>query len=951
MKCPYCGQENSDTYKFCRHCGQKRPDTPGTQQGSATPAAPTQKAEQPQEQWSTATSGGSLSAPPILPTMHAAPDDYTQQTPFQEQPVPSTVRVDLEAVRTAMPGQYSGAPLPAATPVSKRIRRPGLVIGALVASVMLVILAVAAAIILLKPETFRSAVILLHGKNMVIGLLQADGAANLYLLEEGQAVDEGTLLAEAVEEANGYFYVSNRSQPNTLLSKDYQNFAGFIPGSKHLFFWHLAGDEIVLEHFLIGDSSPGKILNTQADSLSGIISDKGNMFLGIRSDQAGSLCYASLESETAKQLGEGNECLASRDGSTTLILNTEDGKLSLKAMTVTDNEEVELLNGEEGAIDARLSGDGALVAYVDTSDNRHQVVLLDAKTGDELERSEQVDKIISLEFAPRGDNLYFIADDNNGEQQLFVLNQDGSKQVATAKTIQAQFSQGQRSGEYLIYLSAAAALEEGDQPTLFSYKVSDETDEKTLSAEGLNYTLLESPERILFKEETGTEITLHSAPVSGKDQLTLFQADGDQLAYIQHVPGENKIFLLLSKPDNLNSLYVTSLDKEDGYFLLKDYSQIKLLSQSLDGKKLAFLGRKGQEDIFGVYVVDLDKDGKDDDEQSADPVLLDDNLLDAYNAIFSTNNKELYYTVKTGENASDVQVRRAAADGEGSPADEYQNAFLADAQWSAVEPFETLAWEEEITVSEAISCSSAGKIPVDLGVGNEVQDILVSGQMNCYSFQPSSEAAIHKVYSIAVDSMVTMDPVLRVIAADGTVLGENDDSGPGRDPLLTVTPTLTSTLTIEVWAKEQQGGDYQIRLSEGTPDLDFANATILPLGERLRGAITPDSAFTLSSPNLENDTPTYGQIYAITGKAGETIKIEVFARSVGSQLTPQVQVFDPNQSLLKEDDIIVTGNQDYAYLYTLKSDGRFYIFVKDNQNRYGSEDKFFFEIAWNIASP
>ena len=929
MKCPFCGQENSDNYKFCRFCGQKRP---ADSQSQVPPILPTMKATEPPAQAPAIPPTMKAAEPqgsnqPIQPTMRAVPGEFPSDVPrevvppFGQVPYPApqqtyampTSSTDYSEIPQYIPKE--GIPTPIAAPKGKATRRPGLVIAILVGILLIIVIAGAVAVILLKPEL----VPFLRGKNLVVGLPLSDGSANLYLLEEGQETENGTLLVENAILADGRFYAASKGKPDFRLDKDNFNLAGFVPSSNIIYFWHLNGDEIALNRIAVGEENSDELFTGQADWLSGVMINRGKNVVIEQATPDSTLCYVSKDGEAADALGEGDQCLVSSDGSSILTWKIIDDKLTLQGVTIADEEVVELLKDQQGVNELRISGNGALAAFIDTLEDHARVVLLDARNGDELKKSGEADKISNLEFAPYGEILFYTTEGEDGNQKIFVLDKDDSQEVDTAPTIQAQFS---RDGDYLVYLR----VEEGAQPVLISYKVSDDTRETIRSSESLEFTVLEYPSRVIIKEGNGENLKVLSVPVSGKDPMELYKGDGYELSESRLLPGEKTLFLLLRNLDGLDSLYVTSIDKEDGYFILQNYRYLKLLTCSSNNKKLVFLGRKGTDDLLGLYSINLEED--------ANPLILDNDIQDVLNAVFARDDKYVYYTVKNGENPEEVEVRKVEVTEDGAPAAEYENAFLADAQWGALEPFQSLIWGEAAVESKVQACSSEA----DLSVGSIASGSLMSNKKSCYSFQPGA----YQVYSIGVDSLVEIDPLLRVVDSDGNVVGEDDDSGPGNDPILVISPTITSTLTLEVWAKSEQEGDYQIRIIEGKFEPAFAQATFLPLGQRLRDTITPESAFT----TLTFSQPTYGRIYAITGKSGETIRIDVFARSIGSQVTPKVQVFDPYQVLLKEEDILVTGNQDYSFLYTLNADGRFYILVKDELNRYGSEDKFFYEIIW-----
>ena len=120
----------------------------------------------------------------------------------------------------------------------------------------------------------------------------------------------------------------------------------------------------------------------------------------------------------------------------------------------------------------------------------------------------------------------------------------------------------------------------------------------------------------------------------------------------------------------------------------------------------------------------------------------------------------------------------------------------------------------------------------------------------------------------------------------------------------------------------------------------FANPTFLPANTRLRGVITEADYFYNETLSFTN----YGHAYYFDGTSGQTIQIDVFADSLGSEIDPIVYLFDSNGVYLVSDD---DGGIDYdsQLVYTLPSSGRYYVIVANLRGAYGTSSTHFYDFC------
>ena len=560
-----------------------------------------------------------------------------------------------------------------------------------------------------------------------------------------------------------------------------------------------------------------------------------------------------------------------------LVPEVENEQLNMSLITTADGEDTSLLDGETGSSTVRISWNGEQAAYLEQQEDQWRVILLDVVEEETIAESELHTQIINYEFAPWGDGLFYIAEDNEGNQQLFVLKEEEFQEVDTAASMDARFN---NSGSQVVYLAG----DDDGNLSLSSYNIKDEEKEKITSAKDLAFAVLESPERILYREQDGTRLTLSSADVEGLDSLTLFDESDLELVNSLWEPGENTLFVLLRNTDGRISLFVSPFDKEEGYFLVEDWFEFNLLNISPNKKQVVFSGREQEADRLAIHAIDL--------EDGADAVELDDQLEAVTTAVFTSNSKEVLYTARTGTEPNQVEIRSVVTDGEDSAYIEYEEAYLVGVQWSPMNPFLSIPWRSTSGVSESIvSPEILCTRTIALSVGSAQMDNIGSGEKLCFTF-PTEEA---KTYHVRVESIADLDPVLKILDEKNDVLVEDDDSGAGLDPVANFTAQSAGTYTIQVVEKEDKTGDLRVTVREGQSDNSFDNAIPLSFDTTTRGAITDVNPVYIQS----YDYRTYGNLYYFDGVAGQSIRIDVAAHSLGSELVPRVLVFDPNQAALR----------------------------------------------------
>lgn len=163
-----------------------------------------------------------------------------------------------------------------------------------------------------------------------------------------------------------------------------------------------------------------------------------------------------------------------------------------------------------------------------------------------------------------------------------------------------------------------------------------------------------------------------------------------------------------------------------------------------------------------------------------------------------------------------------------------------------------------------------------------------------------------------------LDPYLRLLDENGTVLEENDDfdSNAGRDSLIDnfILPVTGSYTIVATRFDEERGirqGDFELALTTGTYVDPPSTDEILPIeyDATLTGEITDEA---------------YVRYHRFEGRAGDVISVEMLSES--NLLDPLLILLDPNGATLIENDDDPDRNLDSLISgFTLPEDGSYLI--------------------------
>lgn len=807
-----------------------------------------------------------------------------------------------------IPGQSPVGPFPGGPPHKPAKRGPKLfnnnallLGGASIGLLLVVILAVVAVNWFLDSGA--------GGNRLLLAFPDRGGENDLYLLRLEQTKDEGTLIAEDVRAALGYFWVSEA--PDQFIPVGSYEYGGFVPESDVSLFWYQDDDgDIFLNKMRAKDDQPTLLFDSNSSYLMGRVLGDGRDIFVVEPRDDQERCYFSQSGAEAERVAKGDECSLSVDGSTVFVVDWDGEKFSLVAMDTDGDNEIKLLDDQENILSWIASQDGSRVAYFREEDET-QVILLDRATGEGVVEGEDVFGVVDYGFARQGSNFYFIAETDDGDLGLYTLDSGGSSLVTTSVTLNAAFSP---DGKHLAYLIG----DEDGEETFYVHSMAGGDDVEIARGEDLQFGLMSSPAQFILLDQAADELTLSSLNPDGGGLVQIYNEDDMYLDWVSYIPGKADIYVMLRDTDGMYSLFATDVGRQDGFILIEEWASIQILNRSPEGRFLVFVGQEDRGDDPVLYSIEVGADAR--------PVELDDDADEYTNAVFTSDGKEILYTAVTGYDSTDVEVRRVPANGDGRYERLYDEALLVDVQWGSMNPFEGIYFQE--TLSSTSFCPGARPLSLD----NSLAEELAAGEEACYRFR----ADANQVYTIVAASTSEMDhPFFSVYDRDGNYL---DGGGSGQPLRLDFDQAGTYFIKVSGYYSSDSG-DYNVAVYEGLTDLAFTQATTLLAGTLTRGAITSASYLYLETYEYS----TYGTMYTFDGQAGDQIIIDVFADSIGSSLDPAVYLFDSLQELLDEDDDGGSG-YDSQLTYALPESGQYYLLVEDASGDYGSEDSYFYDI-------
>lgn len=514
-----------------------------------------------------------------------------------------------------------------------------------------------------KNQTIMTWFILLVLSAAIILLAACSGGDYLLLAEYNRNAEAEIFLAELGAEESEWQSLAEDVERTFIFEGD---MAAFMPNSDRILLWYVDGNDIRIEQMEIGDEAPTEILEADADVrlFGNIEQDPFTVFLTETKEFDSYSCYVSQDGVEADRRARGSLCFMSENGVIQMDLD-RDGGTTLTLISLDGEEETIILDEVED-VGARIRYNQELTQFVYMETGRNEAQLFLIKPGDEESESfgEEFAIIDEFGFFGDGETVYVSGklDEDDDELGLFI-NGTGEPLLEADDIIGIGQSE---DGKYTIFLAVS-----GNEMTAFVYDVDEGAVTELVEEEFVVLEGFPTEEYFLLKTENEDEQTLYSVRKDGSEMIELLSTDDYDILSFYMNRAADQLLVQLRDEDGNDSVYVTSLTEEDGYFLVEDWSSLTILNASED--QFIFWGYEDEGDGAALYSIPWAED--------ASEVELDDDADFGYRTAFlSADGRSLYYTAVDSD-FTDFEVRLVPVDGSEPPERIYRDKYLLDVSW------------------------------------------------------------------------------------------------------------------------------------------------------------------------------------------------------------------------------------------------------------------------------
>jgi hypothetical protein len=910
MLCSNCNTQNPEGSQFCMACGQRL-------------VAPDEGAPKPPESGSETVQLPESDLPPV-----SAPPPYIPPPPYMPPAAPAgspppdyTPPAYTPPAYTAPGYTASGYTPPGYSPPGfepkaasrwqkVRASRWFKVAGG---GVLLLLLLVIGGLLL----TRFAPSLLPKGREIFLAMPQRSGEADLYMVKLGQELDQGILLIEDAQQPESgdiWFSYAISNPASRMINLALTGYGGFVPNSNRLFYWYVDRNRVYVEEMRTNDDASTEIIKTDALPLYGLLFSKTEeLFLQeTRSDQE--RCYVANPRQAAERLTKGDGCWATLDGSYVWAEERDGDELSLTLLQMNGaGDPVIVLDDQAEVGRYSIARDGSHVAYPQNNRDGWQLFLFATNESTAVEVGQPGVNIPQFGFMGATDTLFYILENDDGVLQLFLSSSETP--VAEGVGLAAISSD---DGSYLIYMIA----DEDGEKTVASYNVKTGTNQTILTEENLQFSVISAHNAVLLQVQDGDDLSFYRADIDGANVELLFE-DDLALRSLQYALDQDRLYILVSEEDGYDSLFTTSLNAADGFYLVEDWYEIVLLNRSVNGRSLVLTAQEDPGDDYILYSIDLEK--------NASLVKLDDQYEYYVNAVFTANSRDVVYTGVSGGRVDDVEVLQVPANGDKEPEVLYKEARLLDVRWDMLTPFQFVGYTQ---LYEAVSFCPGAKTLV---VGDSERNSLPADGTRCYRYRGQQEESV--TFDVDSPENESYDFTLALHDRDGNRLNFNDDDEISLDPRLTVLLPATDSYFLIVGGNGRATNpEFTLSVLAGVGEPDIVDAAQLIPNNRIRAVIEEGSTVYIQRYAAD----FHGHFYYLDAKSNERITLNAHASSIGSDLDPQIYLFDQMMEFVDSDDDGGTG-YDSRLVFIPRDNGRYYVLITSSSgNAYGNNH--FYEV-------
>ena len=487
------------------------------------------------------------------------------------------------------------------------------------------------------------------GDQMLLAEFNDDGEAEIFLAELGAEESEWQSLAE---NAGRKFLFQGE-------------LAAFVPETNHILLWYIDGNDLRIEQMEIGDDAPNEVFEANQDVqlLAILETDPFAILLTEARDFDDVRCYISLEGSEAPRLARSNYCTVTPNG--VLAFDLDRDRAVTSTIISPDGTETVLLDEVEDVFDVRGNEVFSRFVYIEVDRGGAQTYLIEPGDEEGTALGEEFYRIETFGFLPDGETVYVVGrlDEDDDDLGLY-LNGSGSP-LLEANFI---FPEAQaEDGSSVLFLASY-----DDERGAYVYNLNDETLVEIAEEDEVSFVGVVGNGRYLLTTQNGNDTSLLSVSSDGREVVELLETDDYDVLFTYMNNAAEQLLVQLADEDNTDTLFVTSLNEENGYFLLEEWSAITILGAT--DEHLIFAGREDEDDDRALYSIAWAAD-------SSETELDDDAEFGFRGVFFAKNGRSIYYTA-IEDGLDDTEVRRVPVDGSESPEGLYRDMVLLDVSWA-----------------------------------------------------------------------------------------------------------------------------------------------------------------------------------------------------------------------------------------------------------------------------
>lgn len=513
-----------------------------------------------------------------------------------------------------------------------------------------------------KKQTMRTWLILLVLLTAVTLLAACSGGDQMLLAEFNSDREAEIFLAGLDDEESEWQSLAEDVQSTFLFEGE---LAAFVPGTNRILLWYLDGNDLRVEQMEIGDEAPTEVLETDVEASVFTEIEPGSATIYFTETEGfdSYRCYVSQDGAEAERLARGEFCVVNASGAVQTEFDRDDG-VTITLISLDGEEETVILDEAEDIFNVRYNEELTQFAYVEFDGDEAQMFLLEPGAEEAEQFGEEFAFIDNFGFLGDGETIYAIGllDEDDDEVGLFINAAGDALIEADDITLAGQ----SEDGDFAVFLA-----ESDDEMAAFVYSLAEGTVTEIAEEPSVRLVGFLTEDRFLLRTENDDEHVLLSVSNDGSEEIELLETDDYHILFAHMNEAAGQLLVQLTDGDRTDTLFVTSLDEEDGYFLLEEWFAITVLAASEE--YLIFAGREDEGDDVGLYSLPWA-------EGSSEIELDDDADLGYRGVFFAEDGRSLYYTAME-DGLDDTEVRRVPVDGSERPEDLYRDMVLLDVSW------------------------------------------------------------------------------------------------------------------------------------------------------------------------------------------------------------------------------------------------------------------------------